>query len=165
MVSSTLKANTRCKRSVSFKGTVLVHGVLHLKNYTEEEIRACWFDREDMENIKRRAYSILKKLQKQREEEGDSSMFDMSSLDEDFCLTGLEGQMKTELAQKQQRRFEAINMVLETQEKQFILYGRIADAKAIADAYSKVAATSKRIARGWGIVYEHELGFSLKTDK
>jgi ssRNA-specific RNase YbeY (16S rRNA maturation enzyme) len=81
MVSSTLKANTRCKRSVSFKGTVLVHGVLHLKNYTEEEIRACWFDREDMENIKRRAYSILKKLQKQREEEGDSSMFDMSSLD------------------------------------------------------------------------------------
>lgn len=166
MVSSTpTSLPTSCQRRVSFKGTVLVHGVLHLKDYTEKELKACWYDRAGMERIRKHARYTLKQFRVLQEEDEESSELTLTATDKDLCLRGLEGYTEKEMTQKQRRRFEAIDLVLEIQETQFVRHGKIVCNEAIARAYAKVTEKSRRIARGWGIVHEHELSLSLKDSE
>jgi hypothetical protein len=152
------------RRSVSFKGTVLVHGVLHLNDYRKEEVNACWYDRDGIENIRKEARRTVKLFQ-QQEESGNTNLSRTSCSDSDNCIHGLESFTKSGMAEKLRRRQDAINLVLDTQGGQCGKSGRITNANAIADAYRMVSETAERIARVRGVVTESELGILLKADQ
>ncbi|KAG7359784.1 hypothetical protein IV203_034882 [Nitzschia inconspicua] len=163
MVSSTTTPTTKDQRSVSFKTKVLVRRIMHLSDYTKQEVGACWYDRADMERIKKHAKYTLKQFRLQKVGV-ECSEFDSLFEDDKLCLRGLEGYMEREMIRKLRRRYESIDIVLALQNQQYDHNSSVVNAETIARAYARATETSNRIARGWGIVYEHELGLTLIGD-
>ncbi|KAG7353609.1 hypothetical protein IV203_002964 [Nitzschia inconspicua] len=110
MVSSTTTPTTKDQRSVSFKTKVLVRRIMHLSDYTKQEVGACWYDRADMERIKKHAKYTLKQFRLQKVGV-ERSEFE----DDKLCLRGLEGYMEREMIRKLRRRYESIGIVLAIQ--------------------------------------------------
>jgi len=112
---------TRSQR-VSFGAIVTIHEVLNRDDYTREELKASWFDRDDMHRMKENARSEAKLV--------DSNLLVPSS---DVSVRGLEHRTKEGMKQKRQNRMNAYTAVfieIDCQQEDGFY-----DEDLIADAY------------------------------
>ncbi len=154
--STFASSNGQQRQSVSFKSTVNVYVVLHLNNYTKEEVKACWFSDSEMNEIRA---DIKLTLQKMRV---PTSPISVISEENGICSFGLESFSKDGSRRKQMRRSTGKNAVFDIQDRQFEKRGSIYNAKAIADAYAECTTVSKDIARVMGVF--NELAFLPLSD-
>jgi hypothetical protein len=124
---------------------------------------ACWYDRDGITRIRKDARRALKLFQQAKSSDSSSSC--TSRGQPECCVQGLEGFTKSGKEQKLRRRQDAINVVFDTQEKQYDRFGCITNTNAIANAYKMVTEESERIARVGGIVSELQLCVLLKADQ
>jgi len=105
------------ERSVSFHEVVMVRPVLHLADYTDEEILASWYVLEDKQRIKAEILSTLKVAKECRHNSSFSSLDSSSSSEDDDCCTrGLE--KLADGGRIRERRRVSIREVLEEQKAQ-----------------------------------------------
>jgi hypothetical protein len=131
--SSCLKA----EKSVSFRPYVFGKSHLHIGNYTDEEIRDCWFNQEEMKYIKqelRRTISMIDKNLKLDEKK--------------YCIRGTEGSTKRRKQSRLLNRMDAVDAVFNEQDIQY-KWGVWDDCK-VATLYSEASHTSKMEAKMLG---------------
>jgi hypothetical protein len=71
---------TTTEKSVSFKHTVQARKTLHVMNYTEEEVKACWYTREEVKERRRQMHFMVKAIELGAE---------ISEEEDEYCMRGL----------------------------------------------------------------------------
>ena len=136
-----LWSNTKClswslpkTRAVRFSRNIeVVHEIEHISEFSEEEIRACWYNRDDYSRIRSCNHQVIDLIELK------------CPLPEDQCKTGLETMTPYENFLCQQRIREAISAVLAEQDDQ--LYEGHFDPEYLALRYSAHASHCKEAAR------------------
>jgi len=141
------------RRSVDF---VLDSKVLEYDAPTEEEREEMWYNRDEYDIIKARNSLIVKMMK--------CGSFQES---EEHTFRGLEHKLKDGFKQRRTNKFNALNAVLEEQDRQ---YGRgFSDPDSIAEAYRLVSLCAKEKAFVLGSCDSQEsycfLGSKLRTRK
>ncbi len=109
--------DVEAEKSVSFHEVVMVRPVLHLSDYTDEEIGASWYILEDKQRIKAEILITLKLAKDCRQNSSFSSLdSSCSSEDDDACTRGLE--KLADGGRLRERRRVSIREVLAEQELQ-----------------------------------------------
>lgn len=136
---------TQPEKSVSFALQAKVRYTLSCDHdYSDEEILACWLTEEETDQIARRCIREIRKMQK-----------DMPSRSrEKLSSRGLEGHTLIGSLCRRQLRLDAVNKVMDEQDRQF-LEGRI-DDEAIARAYQGVTASAQLWAHSTGLRDQRE---------
>jgi hypothetical protein len=106
----------------------VVHKTLSRKDYTIDEIEACWYTAEDLQKIHKHCRKEIRKLN-----EG-SKLKDMK-----YCSQGLEGHTTVGSAAKMRNRWLAVNAVLDEQMIQW--EEGVFDEDAIAAIYCKSSSS------------------------
>ena len=120
---------------VTFATTVTVRDHLHVKDISEEEIRATWKNISEMKSIKRDAIQILRKLR------GETSFED-----EEFCGRGLEYLVDPQWTL---RRNRGIEVVMKTQKTLQHLDDQ--NPAMMAQVYRMITAESRSFAHAKGL--------------
>eukprot|EP00538_Stauroneis_constricta_P005028 CAMPEP_0119571400 /NCGR_PEP_ID=MMETSP1352-20130426/44101_1 /TAXON_ID=265584 /ORGANISM="Stauroneis constricta, Strain CCMP1120" /LENGTH=240 /DNA_ID=CAMNT_0007621079 /DNA_START=397 /DNA_END=1119 /DNA_ORIENTATION=- len=110
------------KKTVTFHECVRVKKTIHINNYTDDEIDACWFSRQDMANIRQ---DIAAALQSSSSSPSGPDAAEMRGLE---CRTEQGSQ------QRRRDRHESLSSVLDEQELQ--RHERQFDDEMIAAVYS-----------------------------
>jgi hypothetical protein len=131
-------------RKVSFNNRVAVRKTLHITNYTNDEVEACWYNARETEEIRRHIRSILMVM-----ESGDAEADDGVEL----CRRGLECFTFEGMKGRKRRRNRAKAAVFEEQDRQYDADEEMDDEK-IAKAYMKRTRSSRDIGLILGIVDE-----------
>jgi hypothetical protein len=139
--SSTTKMTKVIERSVSFSPSVAFRNIIHISDYTNEEIAACWYDDVDLELFKVDDIQTTLWLMA-------NGYLDVIN-DERICARGLESCTQTGKASKRQRREAAIDVVMDELELQ--MDEGITDPEMIAFAYFEKTRLSKALARVMGL--------------
>jgi len=125
-------ATTTNKTIVRFHNIVAVKETLHLNNYTEQEIKACWLTQEEKKLTKRRIFMAL-----QRMKSSSCNLFNNSNNEDDinidvssslssstsllfsspYCMRGLENYLWTKSIKLQHQN--AVCAVLDEQNRQY----------------------------------------------
>lgn len=113
----------RCmkKKCVSFHDFVSVRHTIHIKNYSDDEVNACWYTRHEVKKIRENARHIAKLLEtgtltKLQNDDGPNT--------EDYnCTRGIENLTRTNLMQRQKIRMAAWFAVFDEQDQQDEQYG------------------------------------------
>jgi hypothetical protein len=127
------------RSSVSFHPNVTVQPILHIFNYTKEEVESCWYKRNDMIKIKKHIGRTLHKM-------ADCQPLD----DKKYCARGLESGTKKGSKLKFLNRKRAIGAVLvvcRAQKEE----GRILDEHMLAMVYKKCSRQCKMAAHLTGL--------------
>ena len=123
------------KKSVDFDEVVMVRPVLHLADYTNEEIVNSWYLIEDKKRMKKEIMRALKKVKQDEAElmsnmnaswSSMGSLTSVNSLDsdeEEYCLRGLE--RLQEGGKSRDRRRASIREVLKEQEAQRAVHKKV----------------------------------------
>ena len=125
---SSNKKNKR-KTVVSFTKMVAQYHVLHLNDYTDDEIDACWYERCEMKAMKHEVKRTVKKIVNGTPLNDENDKF----LGE--CAIGLEGFTPDGSQIKLSQRRDAIDALLDEQDDQ-IMYN-FSNPQALADAYKE----------------------------
>ena len=112
---------------VRFSGRIHVRNTLSCKDYTTEEIQACWYTAEENQRIHRRCSKEIRKM-----DEGSELK------DKKYSSRGLEGHTTVGAAAKKGERRLAINAVLDEQMIQW--EEGIFNEDAIAEIYCKASS-------------------------
>jgi hypothetical protein len=115
-----LTQQERQRRTLSFSSTVDVHEVLHVREFSLDEIRSSWYSNKEIKAMKKRN----KRIAAQSEKENDAN---------DYCLRGLETKTVRGSSQKRQRKSTAREAVFLEQRRQ--QEQGVEDPEAIAEAY------------------------------
>jgi hypothetical protein len=107
---------------VSFSEEIHVRSTISCKDYTTEEIQACWYTGEENQRIHRHCNKEIRKM-----DEGSELK------DKKYCSRGLEGHTTIGTATKEENRWLAINAVLDEQMVQW--EEGTFDENAIAEIY------------------------------
>jgi hypothetical protein len=147
--SAVQRTNTssRCNKSnkkVSFNRRVTYSQIIHLNNYTTEEIKACWFDGEEFHVMKTDARIAAARLV-----ETGSIAAGSNNDDNMQCGRGLESYVRSTRMLKRGNRMVARWEVLEEQELQF--QQRRIDLERIAKIYEAASAAALAQARETGV--------------
>jgi hypothetical protein len=110
----------RQRRTLSFSSTVDVHEVLHVGDFSLDEIRSSWYSHKEIKVMKKRS----KRIATQSEKENDEN---------DYCLRGLETKTVRGSSQKRQRKSTARKAVFLEQRRQ--QEQGLENPEAIAEAY------------------------------
>lgn len=146
-----LWCNTKClnwshepkTRAVRFSRNIeVVHEIEHISEFSKEEVRACWYNRDDYSRIRSSNHQVIDLIEMRR------------PLPEDQCKTGLETMTPYENFLCQQRIREAISAVLAEQDDQ--LYEGHRDPEYMALQYSAQSSHCKEAARVMG--QQHAVG-------
>ena len=113
---------------VRFSEKIVVRKIISRKNYTAEEIQACWFTAEELQRIHRHCGKEIRRLN-----EG------MKLKDKKYCSRGLEGYTIVGAATKKKIRLLAINAVLDEQMIQWD--AGVFDEDSIAEIYCNKASS------------------------
>ena len=134
------------KKSVSFASYSEQYYVLHINDYTQDEIDATWYTHEELKQVKARVRNTLKKVR-----------HGIPLLPKDDCFMGLESYTPHGLEMKHQQRFNSISVVLDEQETQKSSEMKTEDSdEIIADLYYEITYTSQMVAHGRGIQHHQE---------
>jgi hypothetical protein len=131
------------RKSVSFSRDVRVYKVMHINNYTEEEIAATWNGASEIAGIKEKILATLSFL--------NSGNINSNNYVE-CCSRGLENLTDEGFKNRRRRREIAINAVLEKQDLRY--EDNEIDDHLIAAIYSQHTRLSKTIARVVGLADE-----------
>jgi hypothetical protein len=118
------------KRSITFSPHATIYDVLHIDDYSDEDIACTWYDANELEMIKKT--DVINTL----------SMMNKGGLQipEDnpwYCCRGLESFTREGSARKRANRANGWDAVLDEQDLQWD--GGICDPQAIANAYSELS--------------------------
>ena len=97
----------RKRKQVTFSPHVRAKGILHVDDYTDEELVSTWYGPEDMEQIKKDIRQTLAKMESGELEQDE---------DKHFCRRGLESRTKDGASMKKHIRRTARNAVLDGQD-------------------------------------------------
>jgi hypothetical protein len=111
---------------VRFSENIHVRKTLASKDYTTEEIQACWYTAEENQRIHAHCFKEIRKM-----DEGSKLK------DKKYCSRGLEGHTAGGEALKEENRLLAIDAVLDEQMIQW--EEDICDEDAIADIYKRAS--------------------------
>lgn len=115
------------KKAVSFGDSFEVCPVMSRNDYSEEEVKACWYSSEDYEKITMDCLKVIKKLQQAR------------AIDhEKYCVRGLERMTTRATDRRNLIRLKAYIAVLEEQDAQHD--EGLIDPEEIAHQYRRVAS-------------------------
>lgn len=106
------------RKSVSFAPMVSTLGIIHINDYSSEEVSSTWYSRDELRAIKSEAKCV-------------ANSSDPST--DDICLRGLEARTAAGARRKRQNRIEARSAVFFEQDAQE--EDGYSDPDAIADAY------------------------------
>lgn len=110
------------KKRVSFAGTVRLRVVLHVADYSIEELQACWFSRHEMAQINYNVRNLLLRMAQNKLQSGELP-----------CIRGLENQTRERAGEKMKNRKHTIETVLHAYRSQ--MHSGDYDDMAIADLY------------------------------
>ncbi|KAL3922753.1 MAG: hypothetical protein SGILL_002030 [Bacillariaceae sp.] len=141
------------KKGITFNSRVSVRRTIHVANYTEAEIEACWFTSKEYNEIRTSLRDTLLLV-----EEGK-----VTDDCETFCRRGLECFSKEGMDGRRRRRTKAKFAVFDEQDRQFDQDEEMDDEK-IGKAYRKRNKASRDIALIIGLVDERvSLGESVQA--
>lgn len=113
----------RIRKRVTFKPSVNVRPILHVNDYTEDEIKSVWFCRSDFDAMKK-GFARTVKLISHNVYRGD---------DDDHCARGLEYRVRAGALKRRENKLNGLEAVLEEQESQAQL--GINDDESISRAF------------------------------
>lgn len=114
----------RRRRNVDFSTDIVTHEVEHMEDLPGDLI---WYSKEEYDMIKGRNSQIVKLIKSGEFEEND-----------DYSCRGLEHKLKEIFRQRRANKFNALNAVLEEQDRQINRGGAITDDTLICAAYQTV---------------------------
>lgn len=123
----------RRRHSVDFAGGERLHKVVEYEGVDEEERGEVWYQREEYDIIKSRNSLIVKMMKAGSFEESEEHTF-----------RGLEHKLKEGFKIRRNNKFNALNAVLEEQDRQYDR-GQV-DQEVIAKAYRRVSLNAKESA-------------------
>ena len=129
--------NTTEKR-VSFKRTVRGVAVKSIYEYSPKEIKACWYNVEELDKIAERCIKILHHFENGKTKKGQR-----------YCIRGLESHSTMGSISRAEIRSAALKAVLEEQSRQLKENQEINEL-SIADAYQRISASSQMRAQVMG---------------
>jgi hypothetical protein len=138
-------AATEQELHVRFSEKIRVRNTISCKDYTPEEVEACWYTSDDNQRIHRQCSKEIRKLN-----EGSTLK------DKKYCSRGLEGHTTIGAATKKQNRWLSINAVLDEQMIQW--EEDIFDEYVIAEIYCITSASCQVRAKIVGLSDHRETG-------
>jgi hypothetical protein len=120
-------ATTEQEFRVRFSEKVRIRKALSHKDYTPEEIQACWYNGEENQRIRRNCKKEIRKMNEGCKVKDNNC----------YCPPGLEGHTTVGTATRRRNRELAINAVLDEQMIQW--EGGIYDEESIADIYCRAS--------------------------
>ena len=127
-------------RHVTFSEVVKVKTALHLNDFSDDEIKASWYDMDDFDAMKRSARKVVYAIK--------NGMVD--KLPADCCIRGLELKIDSERRRRRVANIDAaIDAVLEEQEYQF--EQGVTEPASLALAYSTASLAASREAHNRGL--------------
>lgn len=124
------------RRSVSFGNTVDVLVVQHLKDTTEEEIAAIWYDNSEFEAIKKGMVATIR------------LMMTKKPIGSDHCTRGLEFRTPTGAKLRKNNKLESLTAVWNEQVLQW--QTGTSDAEAISRVYKETSKRCREMAQKAG---------------
>jgi hypothetical protein len=124
------------RKHVFFSNKIRIKTTLHVRDYTQEEIKATWFSKADFENIKAEIRFDIGLLH--------AGIHDQDTLS--FCRLGLECRTKEGTRKRTLNKVIARNAVLDEQDRQWNSFVTD-DAEAIAKVYIAASHLSRISAR------------------
>jgi hypothetical protein len=149
--SHKLKRGRVDARSVSFFPNVKVKRILHKKDYTKVELKACFHDKTDLLKIHRVAQSTVCLMEKEIFPKDDNYS---------YCIRGLEGNTYKGRREKLRIRLAALTAVIDEQESFWREGVRICEPR-VAEAYEKYAVKSSREAYMIGALDAQKSGATI----
>jgi hypothetical protein len=122
------------KFHVRFSETVLARNTVSCKDYTPEEVKACWYTHDESQIIRKYCRQEIRKMNEE---------------DTNYCSRGLEGHTTVGGATKMRNRWLAANAVLDTQMIQW--EEGIFDECAIAEIYCRATNSCQKKANIVGL--------------
>jgi hypothetical protein len=121
--------NPKPRRTVAFSEAVTIRTTLHVNNYTDDEIDACWYDDYENEMMRKEMRSVLILLQ--------NCMLEQDT--EQYCRRGLECHTREVALQRLKNKTAVLEAVFEEQEFQWD--EGIWEPEYIAHAYKAACPT------------------------
>jgi hypothetical protein len=135
ILTGSKKRGRVAKNCVSFHENVRVRRTITLDEFTEEEILATWFQKEEFDLIKRKIVMLARKVERDGAQLGP---------DKNYCIRGLESLLSGRSEKKAEARAKVAQAVLFEQEKQYL--ANSSDEQAIATASIRKSAESQLLA-------------------
>ena len=141
--STNMTINDNEKKTVVFATYSSQYSIIHINDYTDDEISSTWYTSEELKQIKAQAKSTINKVIKGIPIEPTKD-----------CIQGLETYTTEGQRVKYQQRLDAMDAVLDEQEIQ--REEGYTNVDAIADSYYSVTYYSQVAAHGRGLQYHAE---------
>lgn len=143
-VEKTFPLHCATKKQVSISFSVEQHDVLHVFDYTVEEIRATWYSPAELKEVKAAARDDVKKMTRGENDPEDGS----------WCSRGLESRTKNGRMEKSQSRLRSKDAVFMEQDIQYEAGSY--NPEAIADAYHRLNGYCQAVAEMSGVLDARE---------
>ena len=131
------RSTDKKKKYASFRKRLSYRYVISLDQYTEEEIDACWFSREELRTIRTDVKFAVDRL--------TNGNLDDSA--EQYCQRGLECQTPLAALKRNRLRIATREVVLDEQDIQYNQYGYVIDPFLIAAACQLISKSASENAR------------------
>jgi hypothetical protein len=129
---------------VSFRGFAKVHEVLSIRDYSEKEFRAVWYNDKEYEKFADHCKITVERIEKGK-----------ALKDKKYCAIGLEYWTDAGMRKRQRNRGQAFSVVLEEQLAQW--EDGENDQESISELYSACTASSRMVATTTGLRTEREV--------
>jgi hypothetical protein len=140
----------KATRAISFSPDVRVKKTLHLNNYSNDEIDACWYNEAETKAIREQARRTVEQMQAEADLDGPK-----------YCTRGLEILTAEGRRQRMENRFQAWDAVLNEQERQ-VEEGIWEDDEATAARYGDCCYASMVTASMQGVSDQRVLDVRTK---
>lgn len=159
--TTALRAQNKRRRTgakhVSFKPTATVRNCLHINNYTDDEVDACWYNKTEAKVSRddiRHTVNVLSKTPNKQDDDETSLV---------FCRRGAECKTLANTTRRQKLRMASWYAVLATQEATST--NRVSKDVLIAHAYKTISASAQQIAYDTGMKDQMEVVSTMMTSR
>jgi hypothetical protein len=130
------RQSPKAKRSITFSPFATIHNVLHINDYSDEEIACAWYDADELETIKKMDVIYTLSMMKSGLRIPVDSPW--------YCGRGLESFTQEGSTIRRSNKEKAWDAVLDEQDSQ--RENGICDPQAIANAYSELSRDCQDVA-------------------
>jgi hypothetical protein len=134
-------------RRISFKETVSVRPIAHMNDMTKSHIRAVWYEQSEFDEIKKRFLQTIRLMSFH-----ENQIIVDNNDDDNHCIRGLEYRTSEGAAIRQENKWNALNAVLDEQDRQRQLGTR--NDKLLCQVYMRENRLSRLNALKLGILDE-----------
>lgn len=127
------------RKSVTFRGRIQVRECLHIKNYTPQERKECWYNKSDLSKIKEDIYNTRDMI----------AAGELECDTEDSTRRGSLNYVEKECTRRSRAKYVAREAVFDEQDAQRWELGLVSEPKYIAHFYR--AATHLEVQRAYSV--------------